>query len=106
MVVFAIGEVVYMMYPNAELMHANRMMSRTLENLQFHVRDQGDEIIAILKTPEDAAMLIGCLGDGCRIQHNGKNVWIEGEEQMPASESYDNVAEVVYERIANHERVA
>lgn len=95
-----------MMYPNAQLMHSNRMMSRTLENLQFHVRDQGDEIIAILKTPEDAAMLIGCLGDGYRIQHNGKDVWIEGAELQPAGESYDNVAEIVYERIAINERAA
>lgn len=76
------------------------------ENMQYHVCDNCDEVIAILKNPEDAAMLISYLGDGYRIQHNGKNVWVEGVESQQAGESYEYVAEIVYERIANNERVA
>ena len=84
-----------MMYPNAELL----MVRRKFESIPFHVYDQCNELIAAFKTPEDAAMLLGCLGSGYFIRHNGKNVWCEGQEDQSAAESYDHVAETVYERI-------
>lgn len=84
-----------MMYPNAELL----MIRRKFESIPFQVFDQMNDLIAAFKTPEDAAMLLGCLGSGYFIRYNGKNVWCEGQEDQPAGESYDHVAEVVYERI-------
>jgi hypothetical protein len=51
---------------------------------------------------EDAAVLVASLGVGATIRngHAKKHiVWHEGEEEQPAGESFDFVAEVVYSRM-------
>jgi hypothetical protein len=70
-----------------------------MNKLVFTVTDQIGETVAAFKTPEDAAMYVGCVGDGYAIRHAGLIVWNEGKETQPALESYDNVAAVVYSRI-------
>lgn len=71
----------------------------TLTRFEFHVLAPDTEHIASTKCPEEAGMLIGCLGDGYTLQYKGMQVWCEGEEDQPAAESYDRFAETVYERI-------
>lgn len=65
----------------------------------FTVVDQMGDTIGMLRTPEDAAMLISCLGSGYTIRHGRNIVWSEGKESQPAFESYDFVADTVYSRI-------
>lgn len=67
------------------------------------------EYIAACKHVEDAAALVAFRGEGSTIRHGHRVsdvVWTEGSESQPAAESYDHVAEVVYERIPKHHRAA
>lgn len=60
------------------------------------------EYIAACKHPEDAAAIVNIRGDGSTIRDgHGKSdiVWTEGAESKPAGESYDFVAETVFDRI-------
>lgn len=65
-----------------------------------------DEYIASAKDPFYAAMIIAGMGKGeIRIGHNKKNTcWREGQEQKPASESYDFVSDTCYSRLREHNR--
>ena len=66
----------------------------------FKVYSSTGEYLASCKYPEDAAALIAALGDGTTIRYkHGATVWTEGNEEFPASESYDFVAEKVLERL-------
>jgi hypothetical protein len=47
----------------------------------------------------DAAARVATIGDGASIYHGEDRLWTEGEEDQPASESYDHVAEVVQARL-------
>lgn len=54
---------------------------------------------ASAKHLETAAAIVSVLGEGAtvRLQH-GKVVWTEGEEVIPAYESYDIAADIMSER--------
>jgi len=60
------------------------------------------EYVASVKYLEDAAALIVAHGDGATIRHGharrDQALWVEGNEEIPASESYDRVAATVTER--------
>lgn len=48
---------------------------------------------------EDAAALVALHGQGTTIRDGHRRiVWTEGEESLPASESYDHVLDMVYKR--------
>lgn len=69
-------------------------------NFNFFVsHPRVNEILSGFRYAEDAAMHVSCLGDGATIKNrNGKILWTEGKEKQPAGESYDYVAEIVFER--------
>lgn len=49
---------------------------------------------------ETAAAVVALLGEGATIRHgHSQTVWTEGQESVPASESYDTVAQTVQERV-------
>lgn len=55
---------------------------------------------AACKAVEEAACLVAFLGDGATIRcEHTLIVWTEGEEDQPAAESYDHVAETVKLRL-------
>jgi hypothetical protein len=57
--------------------------------------------VASCKYLEDAAAIVALNGDGTEIRDDhGPVLWREGQEDFPASESYDGVAKVVLERDA------
>jgi hypothetical protein len=69
---------------------------------RFKVYNPQGEYVASCKHVEDAAMLVGNYGEGAKIRDgmNGKRVvWHEGKESVSASDSYDEVYSVVWERI-------
>ena len=44
-------------------------------------------------------MLVACMGKGATVKlHHDVIVWIEGEEEFSASESYDRAAEMMVAR--------
>lgn len=60
---------------------------------------------AACKFIEEAAVIVAFLGNGATIRcDHALIVWTEGQEQQPASESYDHVAEVVAKRVEEHRR--
>ena len=57
------------------------------------------EYVGSAKYPEYAAMLVACMGKGATVKlHHDVIVWIEGEEEFSASESYDRAAEMMVAR--------
>lgn len=69
---------------------------------RFKVYTRNGEYIASTTQPESAAMIVGGyaeLGMSIRDGHS-HIVWLEGYDG-DAGESYDRVAEVIWERIAN-----
>jgi len=65
------------------------------------VYDAENEYRAACHYAEDAAALVALLGDGATIRdgHSRRFVlWSEGNEEQPAAESYDYVAETVGRR--------
>lgn len=71
----------------------------TTTPLPFKVRTEGGELIAKVSDPITAAMIVGGFGNGFTIESRGRTLWTEGAETQPASESYDNVNEVVKSRL-------
>jgi hypothetical protein len=67
---------------------------------RFKVYSASGEYIAACKFPEAAAAIIAAIGyDGWTIRDGHRRiVWLEGTETQSASESYDNVAYVVFAR--------
>jgi hypothetical protein len=58
------------------------------------------EYRAACKYLEDAAMIVAGLGHGAQIRlDHGRPLWVEGEEDQPAGESYDHVRDVVMRRM-------
>lgn len=55
-------------------------------------------LVAEFLHAEDAASFVAFRGDGAQIFANGKIVWSEGQEDQPAGESYDHVADVCFGR--------
>lgn len=61
------------------------------------------EYRAACKYVEDAAVLVAALGDGTEIRYGHSTawtVWVEGQENQSAGESYDEVARVARVRLA------
>lgn len=71
---------------------------------KFKVYSASNEYLASFKHPSDAAVFVAVLGDGATIRYNHSSkqraLWVEGEEQQSAGESYDFVAREVYSRLA------
>lgn len=68
---------------------------------QFKVYNARGEYMAATKEPEAAGALISLYGDGSTIRYGHTWVlWTEGQEEVPANESYDTVATTVYSRLA------
>lgn len=68
---------------------------------RLKVYDADGEYRASFHYAEDAAVLVAFLGEGSTIRdgHSRKLIrWSEGDEDQPASESYDFVAETVNRR--------
>ena len=66
---------------------------------RFKVYTPDGRYVAACKEPADAAAIVALYGDGTTLRDGHKTiVWTEGEENMPANVSYDNVATVVWER--------
>ncbi len=62
-------------------------------------RDDG-VYMASCKEPEAAAVLVGFYGDGAKVKHDHKLVvWTEGQEEIPANESYDRATEIMRRRL-------
>jgi hypothetical protein len=54
------------------------------------------EVRAFTKYLEDAAMFAGAMGDGSRVFSDDNTLlWVEGSEEIPASESYDRASEIM-----------
>ena len=71
---------------------------------QLKIYDKNGEYLAACKRAEEAAALMAFLGDGSSVRNGHQKshtVWIEGKEKKSASESYDFVAQIVYERMAD-----
>lgn len=64
----------------------------------WNVYSNENELRAACQYAEDAGMLVSCLGEGTTIKYGKVVVWTEGEEDQPAGESYDYVAQVCNSR--------
>jgi prefoldin subunit 5 len=74
---------------------------------EWKVHNAAGEYKAACKDIEDAACLVGLYGNGAfiknRWRHPGK-LWVEGSEEVSASESYDQVAQTVWERCEKYSK--
>lgn len=74
---------------------------------QFKVYNAAGAYMAATKEPEAAGALCAFYGDGATIRYGHTCVlWREGQEDVPASESYDVVAETCYARVAAFQKAA
>lgn len=65
----------------------------------WKVYSPSGDYIASCKAPVFAAMIVASLGDGATIRWGHRQiVWTEGQEAIPAGESYDVVAQTCYDR--------
>lgn len=64
---------------------------------------RNDEYIGSVKYGEDAAaMMFSGEGSEVRLGHSKRNVvWTEGQEEIPAFESYDRASEIMNQRVEN-----
>lgn len=66
---------------------------------KYKVYTPEKEYEASCKHGEVAAAIVAMLGDGATIRlDHSRILWTEGEEQIPASESYDGVAATLFVR--------
>lgn len=66
---------------------------------KYKIYDAQGTYQASCKRAEDAACLVAFFGDGAKIKLSaGSLLWHEGQENMPAGQSYDNAAEVIHDR--------
>lgn len=73
--------------------------------LDWHVYDEDGDLRAIFAFPEEAACLIAMLGDGSNIRFGHVQVvWVEGQEEQSAEESYDYAADTCYGRAGSAAR--
>ena len=69
----------------------------------WKVYDAEKDYRAACKGVEEAACLVAFLGDGATIRcEHTLIVWTEGQEDQPAAESYDHVAETAQRRLDEH----
>lgn len=61
----------------------------------FHVTDLE---LARTRDPEEAAMLVACLGDGSYVKVGRRVVWEEGSEEISAGDSFDTAAATIVSR--------
>ena len=67
---------------------------------QYKIYTASGEYVAACKHPNDAGAIINLYGDGATIRNGHKMiVWREGHEAQPAGDSYDFVAETVFDRL-------
>jgi len=65
----------------------------------WKVYSRTGEYVAACKYGEDAAAVVATYAEGATIRYGHRRVvWTEGAETFPAGESYDGVAQVIYER--------
>lgn len=70
---------------------------------QFKVYSKSGEYLASVKYAEDAAILLGALGQGTTLRygHSIRQVlWREGYESFSAAESYDATAKEIQDRLS------
>jgi hypothetical protein len=73
---------------------------------QFKVYAPGRGYVASCKYVEDAAAIVSLHGAGTTIRFAHRQIlWHEGHEAFEASESYDRVAQVVYQRLRDLEQI-
>lgn len=68
---------------------------------EWKIYSSDGEYMAATKYAEDAAVLVGAMGEGAtvRCSHSKKHiVWTEGNETISASESFDECAEICRDR--------
>lgn len=71
---------------------------------QWKVYDSYGTYQAATKEVEAAAALMGFYGDGSTIRYgHGFILWTEGQEECPAGESYDTVAETAHVRLSTYQ---
>ena len=76
---------------------------RMAESPLFKVYNAAREYRASCKAPEECAVLVAFLGNGATIRAGHSLIlWTEGQEECPAAESYDRVAECVNWRLDDH----
>lgn len=69
---------------------------------QFKIYNKGGEYVASCKYLEDCASLAALYGDGATVRLGHSTIiWREGEEEIPAGESYDRAAEIMRWHIAD-----
>ena len=70
-----------------------------MKEFPFYVCDFERGCVAVAKYAEEAAMLVGCLGQEATVQtKSGHLLWSQGLDG-DAAESYDHAAEVMYDRL-------
>lgn len=82
--------------------HCQKEKTMTSKILTLDVYDSDSELRASLQYAEDAGCLVAFLGEGSTIREKGNRkhiLWSEGNEEQPAAESYDFVAETVWRRM-------
>lgn len=63
---------------------------------KYKIYTSGKEYVASVKDLEDAAALAALRGDGTTVRLGHSTVlWTEGQEEIPAGESYDRAAEIM-----------
>ena len=66
---------------------------------QYKIYSPSGEYVAACKHPSDAGAIVNLYGDGATIRLGHKRiVWTEGQEAQPAGNSYDFVADTIWER--------
>lgn len=76
---------------------------------RFKLYDPQGLYVAAFKFPEDAAALLGVYGAGSKLRDRwsgSRVVWREGEELTGAADSYDTVAQIVWQRVDSYQQAA
>ena len=68
-------------------------------SLLFSVASLEGAVIAKFSCLEDAAAFVGFRGESFQIRYRNTAIWREGEEEFPASESYDDCADICRKRM-------
>jgi hypothetical protein len=69
---------------------------------QFKIYNKAGGYVASCKHLEDCACLMALYGDGATVRLGHSTIiWREGEEEIPAAESYDRAAQIMQWHIAD-----
>lgn len=74
------------------------MATGTQAGLRYKVFDADGKRIAACFYASDAAVLVAAHGDGAKIKIKSSIVFIEGDDEVSAAESYDAVGDLVLRR--------